>query len=93
MAMKSDNATPGLISTAAKLHDVQDACRLIQGSLGIVPGSVAGEFLSGADAMEWASLGELTRLRVLVDYISTERCASRGWALDGSQKGHRHAAD
>lgn len=76
MAFITSNASPDLIRTAAKLHHLDDACRLIQGSLGIVSEDVAGQFFSGAKAQDWPSLSEVSRLRLLVDYVSTEQRAA-----------------
>jgi len=76
MPFITSNASPDLIRTAAKLHHLDDACRLIQGSLGIESDDVAGEFFSGAKAHEWPSLNVASRLRLLVDYVSTEQRAA-----------------
>lgn len=70
------NASPELIRTAAKLHHLEDACRLIQGSLGIESEDVAGQFFTGAKVNEWPSLCMAGRLRLLVDYVSTEQRAA-----------------
>lgn len=76
MTFTSSNATPALMSTAAKLHDLDDARDLIQGTLGIQSGAVAVEFFSEGVAHNWASLNELARLRLLVDYVSCEQRAA-----------------
>lgn len=76
MAFIISNASPELIRTAAKLHHLDDACRLIQGSLGIESEDIACEFFSGAKAQEWPLLNEVSRLRLLVDYVSTEQRAA-----------------
>lgn len=73
MAVFSTTASPELIRIAAKLHDLDDACQLIQGSLGIASSKVASEFFSDSKAQEWSSLCEPSRLRMLVDYVSTEQ--------------------
>lgn len=80
MTFTSCNATPALMSTAAKLHDLDDARDLIQGSLGIRSGAVAVEFFSEGVTHDWAALNELARIRLLVDYVSCEQLA----ALTGS---------
>jgi hypothetical protein len=72
MAAFNTKASPELIRVAAKLHDLDDACQLIQGSLGIASDKVASEFFSESKAQEWSSLSEASRLRMLVDYVSTE---------------------
>jgi hypothetical protein len=76
MPFITSNASPDLIRTAAKLHHLDDACRLIQGSLGIETEDIAGQFFSGAKAHEWPSLSEVSRRRLLVDYVSTEQRAA-----------------
>ena len=79
MAFIGSNDSPELIRTAAKLHHLDDACRLIQGSLGIESGEIAGEFFSGTTAQDWQSLNEVSRRRLLVDYVSTEQRAVQAW--------------
>lgn len=80
MTFTSSNATPALMSTAAKLHDLDDARDLIQGTLGIQSGAVSVEFFSEGVTHDWAALNELARIRLLVDYVSCEQLA----ALTGS---------
>lgn len=77
MAFISSNATPELISTAAKLHHLDDARRLVQGSLGIKSDHIASEFFSSTKAEDWAAMNEVSRRRLLVDYVSTERRAAQ----------------
>jgi|GEM_PF-5487209 len=76
MTYASNNATPALMSTAAKLHDLEDARDLIQGSLGIRSGAVAVEFFTEGVTHNWGALNELARIRLLVDYVSCEELAA-----------------
>ncbi|MDZ5605262.1 hypothetical protein SJI00_21035 [Pseudomonas sp. RP23018S] len=76
MTFISSNATPALLSTAAKLHELDDALDLIQGVLGIRCGAVAAEFLTEMGAHNWAALNHLARLRILVDYVTCEQKAA-----------------
>lgn len=77
MPFISSNASPDLIRTAAKFHDLDDACNLIQGSLGVESKEVAGKFFGDTKAEEWALLSYVSRLRLLVDYVSTEQRAAQ----------------
>lgn len=77
MAFLRSNASPELIRAAAKLHHLDDACRLIQGSLGIESDDIAGDFFSGTKAQDWQLLNEVCRRRLLVDYVSTEQRAAQ----------------
>lgn len=76
-SIESINFTSALISTAAKLHDLEDARELIQGTLGFKAGALSASFFGAGRCQEWGKVNEVGRLRMLVDYVSSEQMAAQ----------------
>lgn len=52
------------------MMNLDDACKVIQDSMGVTDGGFAGQFFS---AFEWAEMPTYERAKLLVEYVKAER--------------------
>lgn len=73
-AMKNlDGITPGDITTASRMDDLDNACRSLQRVAGITNSTVAGLFFFGTKSASWPTDTEEVRKENLAEWLATER--------------------
>jgi len=74
MTNTSDTIQPlaAALTNAVQTDDLDEACLLIQNSLGVTDGGVAGVCLSDLEDEAWKALNEAQRHARLIDYITVE---------------------
>lgn len=60
------------IKSAVACDDLDEACRFIQGALGVTDGGVAGMYFSGPQGDSWETLSRDDRLDAMRSYIASE---------------------